>query len=85
MAYDVYGIGNALLDIQYDTDEQFLTKHDIPKGLMSYVSHDEQNAIMNALGEDSYRQISPGGSVVKPAYIATSISLRGPTAKPGAV
>ena len=76
MAYDVYGIGNALLDIQYDTDEQFLTKHDIPKGLMSYVSHDEQNAIMNALGEDSYRQISPGGSVANSMIVLSHFGAR---------
>ena len=61
--YDVYGIGNALLDIQCDTDYSFLQKHKINKGLMTYVPHERQDEIISLLGDNAIRQISPGGSV----------------------
>lgn len=63
MQYDVYGIGNALLDIQYDVSEEFLQQQNIAKGLMTYVDHHRQNEIMDLLGRDQIRQISSGGSV----------------------
>ena len=63
MKYDVYGIGNALLDIQYDVDFDFLIKNQIPKGLMTYVEHSNQDSIMEKLGKENVRQISSGGSV----------------------
>jgi sugar/nucleoside kinase (ribokinase family) len=63
MSYDVYGIGNALLDIQYDVSDEFLLEHQIAKGLMSYVEHQRQDDIMDILGRKNVRQISSGGSV----------------------
>ncbi len=63
MQYDVYGIGNALLDIQYDIQPEFLLKHNIPKGLMTYVEHSDQERYMDDLGRNNVRQVSSGGSV----------------------
>lgn len=37
MKYDVYGIGNALVDIEYEVEDAFLLKHGIEKGLMTLV------------------------------------------------
>ena len=47
MKYDVYGIGNALLDIQYDVGHDFLSANNLPKGLMSYVEHKRQDDIID--------------------------------------
>ena len=55
MQYDVYGIGNALLDIQYDIQPEFLLKHNIPKGLMTYVEHSDQERYMDDLGRSNRR------------------------------
>ena len=63
MGYDVYGIGNALLDIQYDVTESFLKEHNIGKGLMTYTSHEDQDKIMHAIGDGQLRLVAPGGSV----------------------
>ena len=63
MAYQVYGIGNALLDIQYDIDYDFLKKHNIAKGIMTYLESDQLNEMIQTLGQDNIRQISSGGSV----------------------
>ena len=35
--YDVYGLGNALVDMEYSVDDTFLGRHDIPKGHMTLV------------------------------------------------
>ena len=37
MKYDVYGIGNALVDYQALVDDEFLTKNNIQKGIMTLV------------------------------------------------
>ena len=63
MSYDVYGIGNALLDIQLDVNHEFLTQNDLPKGVMTYVSQARQTDIINLAGPDNIRQVSSGGSV----------------------
>jgi sugar/nucleoside kinase (ribokinase family) len=63
MQYDVYGIGNALLDMQYDIKPDFILKNQIAKGLMTYVEHEDQEQLINRLGRDQVRQISSGGSV----------------------
>ena len=41
--YNVFGIGNALVDIVTEVDDQFLEDHNIEKGLMTLV--DEENQI----------------------------------------
>jgi sugar/nucleoside kinase (ribokinase family) len=67
--YDVYGIGNALLDIQMDIDVDFLKQHNIPKGLMTYVSQEDQTRLINLVGQKNIRQISSGGSVANSMII----------------
>ena len=41
--YDVYAIGNALVDMEYEVNDQFLAKYKIDKGLMTLVDEDRQN------------------------------------------
>ena len=47
--YNVYGIGNALVDIVTEVDEQFLTSHNIEKGLMTLVDEEHQTRVSNAI------------------------------------
>ncbi len=49
MKYDVYGIGNALVDMEFRIDEDFLKKMNIEKGLMTLVDEARQSELMNAL------------------------------------
>lgn len=69
VGYNVYGMGNALLDIQLDVDFDFLTQNDIPKGVMTYVEHARQDEIMALAGDSAIRQISSGGSVANSMVI----------------
>ncbi|MBT6746468.1 MAG: hypothetical protein HOB26_07935, partial [Flavobacteriales bacterium] len=43
--YNVYGIGNALVDIVTEVDDQFLQDHKIEKGLMTLVDEEHQTRI----------------------------------------
>ena len=47
--YNVYGIGNALVDIVTEVDDQFLQEHNIEKGLMTLVDEEHQNRVSNAI------------------------------------
>ena len=59
--YNVYGVGNALVDIVTEVDDQFLIDHNIEKGLMTLVDEENQNRISNAINmENSNKQC--GGS-----------------------
>ena len=53
MKYDVYGIGNALVDMEYKVGESFLTSNNIEKGLMTLVDESRQVELVTALGKTS--------------------------------
>jgi sugar/nucleoside kinase (ribokinase family) len=47
--YDVYGVGNALVDLEYRVDEDFLQEHGINKGMMTLVEQEPQQRLIAAL------------------------------------
>lgn len=47
--YNVFGIGNALVDIVTEVDDQFLKEHNIEKGLMTLVDEELQTKLSNAI------------------------------------
>ena len=47
--YNVFGIGNALVDIVTEVEDQFLQDHNIEKGLMTLVDEENQTRISNAI------------------------------------
>ena len=47
--YDVYGIGNALVDIVTEVDLDFFPKNEIEKGVMTLVDEDRQHRLMKAI------------------------------------
>jgi len=51
MKYDVYGIGNALVDMEFTVADEFFTTHNIEKGLMTLVEEDRQGQLLSALTE----------------------------------
>jgi sugar/nucleoside kinase (ribokinase family) len=59
--YDLYAIGNALVDMEYEVHEQFFKNHSIDKGLMTLVDEGRQNDLLNALGSAPKKQ-QCGGS-----------------------
>jgi len=70
--YDVYGIGAALVDIEYKVDENFLQENQVDKGLMTLVDEDRQYQLIDNLGSYSKPvKRSCGGSACN-TVVATS-------------
>lgn len=73
MKYDVFGIGNALVDMEFSVSDEFINEHGIEKGLMTLVEEDAQNKLMSDLsalnGDKLKRQC--GGSAAN-SIIAVS-------------
>ncbi len=60
--YDVFGIGNALLDTEYAVSDQFLIDNDVTKARMTLVDWDRRQQLLSAIkGEPS--SVAAGGSV----------------------
>ncbi|RAI83568.1 adenosine kinase [Algoriphagus yeomjeoni] len=65
--YDVTGIGNALVDIEFKVKDQFFADNDVEKGLMTLVDEDRQNALMAVINtEEAKKQCggSAGNTVI---------------------
>ncbi len=60
-AYDVYALGNALVDIEYHVDSRQLISMNIEKGVMTLIDEDQHNHLVNYLG-DSHEKMACGGS-----------------------
>ncbi|NJL83749.1 MAG: adenosine kinase [Chloroflexaceae bacterium] len=59
--YNVYGLGNALLDIEYEVTAELLSDLNIHKGVMTLVEEDRQAEIIAFLS-DQTPKMSGGGS-----------------------
>ena len=60
--YDVYGLGNALVDMEYRVDDGFLGKHGIAKGHMTLVDEERLNALVAALSDYEPERMSGGSA-----------------------
>jgi sugar/nucleoside kinase (ribokinase family) len=60
--YDVYGIGNALVDLEYEVTTDYLEEMKIDKGMMLLVDPERQSEILKSLSEKQPRQGSGGSA-----------------------
>jgi sugar/nucleoside kinase (ribokinase family) len=76
MKYDVYGIGNALVDIVTEVNDQFLETYSIEKGFMTLVDADRQFQLVEAINlKESNMQC--GGSAANTIIAACQFGARG--------
>ncbi|WP_057938237.1 adenosine kinase [Algoriphagus resistens] len=59
--YDVTGIGNALVDIEFKVTDQFFADNAVEKGLMTLVDEERQNALMQVINTEQAKK-QCGGS-----------------------
>ena len=59
--YDVYGIGNAIVDIVTEVDHSFFTKNNVEKGVMTLVDEKRQQELMMAI-DMKKSKMTGGGS-----------------------
>jgi len=61
-AFDVYGIGNALVDLVLEVDHNFIEKHKIDKGIMTLVDDKRQAEILEGLRIEPHMMKSGGSA-----------------------
>lgn len=69
MKFDVYGVGNALVDKEFEVEESFFAEHKIEKGLMTLVSEEQQKQLLDVLVEKyGIKTRGGGGSAANTLY-----------------
>ena len=74
--YDVFGIGNALVDCVILVTEKFLKENNIEKGLMTLVDDQKQKTIIEKI-TNSDPFIQSGGSVTNSVYTLSQLGGSG--------
>jgi sugar/nucleoside kinase (ribokinase family) len=74
--YHVYGIGNALVDMEYEVDVSDLEKLRIDKGVMTLVDEGQQSKIMDHLKE-RHHQRGSGGSAANSVIAISQFGGKG--------
>ncbi|MAE32266.1 MAG: adenosine kinase [Verrucomicrobiales bacterium] len=62
MQYDVYGVGNALVDIQSRVTDEFLEELGFAKGIMTLVEEDVQENVLTQLAGSSVNRCAGGSA-----------------------
>ncbi len=58
----VYGVGNALVDLEYEIPESILEELNIDKGLMTLIEEDRHHELLNKLSGIEYRPCGGGSA-----------------------
>src|SRR5690606_16565166 len=70
--YDVYGLGNALVDTEFAITDDFLDQEKIQKGIMTLVDEEAQRVLLSRLKERfEIRKRAGGGSAANTIYAVT--------------
>jgi len=68
--YDVYGLGNALVDMEFEINDQFLQDNNIDKGVMTLVDENQQHELIEQL--DAFEGNKASGGSAANTLIAVS-------------
>jgi sugar/nucleoside kinase (ribokinase family) len=68
--YNVYGLGNALVDMEFEVEDGFLNLMEIDKGVMTLVDEDQQHRLMTHL--DAFEGNKASGGSAANTLIAVS-------------
>jgi sugar/nucleoside kinase (ribokinase family) len=68
--YDIYGIGNALVDLVFEVEDEFLKSHSVEKGLMTLVEEDRQAKLIESI--DIQDNMMTGGGSAANTVVAAS-------------
>ena len=70
--YDVYGLGNALVDMEFEVHDQFLNENSIDKGVMTLVDENQQHELIGQLDVFEGNKAS-GGSAANTLIAVSSM------------
>lgn len=68
--YDVYGLGNALVDMEFEINDNFLHENRIDKGVMTLVDENQQHELIEQL--DAFKGKKASGGSAANTLIAVS-------------
>ena len=68
--YDIYGLGNALVDMEFEINDQFLHDNGIDKGVMTLVDENQQHELIEQL--DAFEGNKASGGSAANTLIAVS-------------
>jgi len=68
--YHVYGVGNALVDMEFEVEDSFFEKNSIDKGVMTLVDEERQHELMSHL--DAFEGKKASGGSAANTIIASS-------------
>jgi fructokinase len=73
--YDVYGIGNALVDTEYKVNDVFLDHAKFPKGIMTLIEEGDRKKLIRLLEEHDHLAVKQvgGGSAANTMVIASQL------------
>ena len=77
--YDLYGIGNALVDTEYEVTDDFLDLAKLPKGLMTLIDNQDRTRLVKLLEQEHEHQVvklSGGGSAANTVVAATQLGCK---------
>lgn len=60
--YDVYGVGNALVDMEFEVSDETLSKLEVDKGLMTLIEEDRHHALLDSLSAQTGKRCSGGSA-----------------------
>ena len=71
--FDILGIGNAIVDVVAQTDDAFLSRHDLRKGSMTLIDAEQADRLYASMpaGEES-----SGGSAANTCAVAAALGAR---------
>jgi len=76
-SYDVYGIGNALVDKEFMVDDAFFGEMGVEKGFMTLIDEDEQARVLSELMRRyGLRKRAGGGSAANTLYALSQFGGR---------
>ena len=70
--HNVYGIGNALVDVEFEVTNDFLEKHQVEKGVMTLVDEETQFKLIDDINRAEAAQ-KPGGSAANTLFAASQL------------
>ncbi|RED93597.1 adenosine kinase [Marinoscillum furvescens] len=74
--YDVYAIGNALVDYEIEVDDAFLSEHKVEKSLMTLVDEQRQQELIAAVA-GHIREKQGGGSAANTIVAVSKLGGKG--------
>lgn len=73
--YHIYGMGNALVDMEFEVSDEFLKEFEIAKGGMTLVDEARLDDLLKALGEEKFKR-QCGGSAANTVIAAAQMGAK---------